>query len=206
MGHVESTTGAPGKSLYLGVLMATSSLLANGLVSFPPGSIPTSLSTWDSDQGPPALLYHPLCKGEARAGGYSELAYIFTVKPSLAYMDSRLVPTKPNGPPKGSWEPDDHGAEGGTARGPGRPTSRSKAEDKGSDRTPKSLLGPREPERGGGGGKQGWTAGSPVRLRPGEDLPRVHRQAVCTQTLSSHHPQPSFSSCGPRARLHDGGS
>ena len=49
-------------------------------------------------------------------------------------MDSQLVPTKPNGPPKGSWEPDDHGAEGGTARGPGRPTSRSKAEDKDSDR------------------------------------------------------------------------
>ena len=29
---------------------------------------------------------------------------------------------------------------------------------------PKSLLDPREPEWGGGGGEQGWTVGSPVRL------------------------------------------
>ena len=30
--------------------------------------------------------------------------------------------------------------------------------------TAKSLLDPREPEWGGGGGEQGWTVGSPVRL------------------------------------------
>lgn len=66
MGHVESTTGALGKSLYLGVLMATSSLLANGLAWASPGRSPASLSTWDRTGDPQPLLYHPLCKGEAR--------------------------------------------------------------------------------------------------------------------------------------------
>ena len=108
-------------------------------------------------------MYPPLCRGEARADAYSKLVYIFTVKPSLPHTDSQLVPTKPNGPPKGSWEPDDHGAEGGTARGPRRPPSGTKAEDEGSDGTPRSLLDPREPGCGGGGGKQGWAAGGPVR-------------------------------------------
>lgn len=107
-------------------------------------------------------MYPPLCRGEARAGAYSKLVYIFTVKPSLPHVDSRLVPTKPNGPSKGSWEPEDHGAERGTSGGPRRPTSGTKAEDEANDRAPKSLLDPREPEWGGGGGKQGWTAGSPV--------------------------------------------
>ena len=64
MRRVKSTTGALGKSLCHGVLMATSSLPANGLVCFSPGSIPANLSTWDSDWGPPALLYPPLCRGK----------------------------------------------------------------------------------------------------------------------------------------------
>lgn len=119
-------------------------------------------------------MYPPLCRGEARAGAHSKLVYIFTVKPSLPNTDSRLVPTKPNGPPKGSWEPDDHGAEGGTARGPRRPTSGTKAEDEGSDRTPNSLLDPREPEWEGVVESRAGLRGALC----GRDLERTRREVL----------------------------
>ena len=117
-------------------------------------------------------------------------------------MDSRLVPTKPKGPPKGSWEPDDHGAEGGTARGPGRPTSRSKAEDKGSDRLQRACWIPGSLNGEGAVESRAGLWGAPC----GCDLGRTRQEPtdrLCanTQTLSSHHPRPSFSACGPRAHL-----
>lgn len=51
----------------------------------------------------------------------------------------------------------------------GTPTGRTEAEGKGSNRAPKNLLVPKEPERGRGHEKQGWAEESPAWLRPGAE-------------------------------------